>query len=507
MAVLPTCAAIHPVISIASGNAFDTSLGDLIVVAATFAVLGLGVYAATVSVIPARIRDRATALVGLTVTAWLFDAQLIADRAFVIGLRSRDALIIMTIAAALLVVWLLRTRRGLVRVTQAATIFGVLVVALPSGTFAVRRAAIDRAMRTSDFYRRLTRPLPTPVTATAVHANLYILILDAYANERVLADRYRFDNRPFVDSLRAMGFIVPQNARSNYGWTPWSLASMLSGEQVTRLERDPSSARASWDILYGSIRRSRILAGYARAGYQVYLVPSAYFPGTRETALGETYLPRDARSVRARLARDPLAGASWGSSIPGRALQKLGWSLTPRSVALAPFTGVIELATKAAPKVVIAHSLIAHPPYAFRADCSLRRRQTGDESAYTDQVRCTNRQVLRVVRAILRDDPAALILITADHGSASQGLPIDEPAEHLDSARARERFGAFRAQRVPANVAITDGMTPINVMRELVRAQLGIDMPAVADSSYWSSFVDPPHAVAVDSLLHLPAAP
>jgi hypothetical protein len=282
---------------------------------------------------------------------------------------------------------------------------------------------------------------------------------------------------------------------------------MMNGEHLTGLELDPSGRAAAWDILYQSIRRSRILAAFARAGYQVYLVPSAYFRGTLETATGETYTPHGGRSPRARLARNPLAIATWESLLPGRILLKIGWRLAPASVALAPFTGLMELATRPGPKVVVAHSLVTHPPYQFHADCTLRARQTGEERAYTDQVQCTNREVLRAAGEIVSQDSAAIVLLLADHGSASQGLPVDKPAEQLDSARARERFGAFRAQRVPADVAITAGMTPINVIREIVRAELGIVLPSAADSSYWSSFVAPAHTVAVDSLLEPSARP
>jgi hypothetical protein len=410
-------------------------------------------------------------------------------------------MVVLTIVTAGLIIWLLRTSWGLVRLTQAAGIFGLLLVAWSSAIFAIRRGAIDHAIHVSPFYARLTRPLPPPTSKPERHDDLYILILDAYANEKALADRYDFDNHGFTDSLRARGFTVATGSRSNYGWTLWSLASMMSGEHLTALEHDPADPVAAWDILYSGIRRSRILAAFAKAGYRVYLVPSAYFLGTRETAVGETYLPSDARSLRARLARVPLALAAWESSVAGRALQKMGWNLTPVSVAVAPFDGLIELASRPGPKVVMAHSLIAHPPYQFLADCSLRERESGDESAYIDQVKCTNRQVLRAVSEIERADPTAIILLMADHGSASHGLPTDQPAEILDSARARERFGAFRAQRAPANVAIADSMTPINVMREIVRSELGIVMPAVADSSYWSSFTQPTHTVAVDSLL------
>jgi hypothetical protein len=78
---------------------------------------------------------------------------------------------------------------------------------------------------------------------------------------------------------------------------------------------------------------------------------------------------------------------------------------------------------------------------------------------------------------------------------------VDDPAENFDGERARERFGAFRAQLTPTEIVIADSSTPVNVMRQVVGTMLGIDLPVLADSSYWSSFAPPYHFVAVDSLV------
>jgi hypothetical protein len=501
-------AAIYPAIAIAAGNAFDTSVGELLLASAACALLGAMLYALTVALVSRRVGRRATALITVVVVAWIFDAEMVADRGLWIGLRSRDAMVVVTILAIGAVAWLLQTKRGLRRVTQAAGVFSILLPVWTALLFIGERISIDRAMTQSAFFRQLTVPLPPPTfPMPAQRRDIYILFLDGYANERVLEERYNFDNSAFTDSLMTLGFTVARDSRSNYAWTPSSLGSMLSGEHVTGLEADSLGRKASWDILYATIRRSRVLAAFARAGYRIFVVPSAYFPGTRSTEVGVTYVPEGSRSIRARLARMPIVTTVWHMTTPGRLLEKAGRNLAPTSVALAPFAGMMELARMAGPKVVVAHSLIAHTPYQFASDCTERRRQTGDESAYTDQIQCTNREVMRVITAIRHADRAPIILLFADHGSASHGLPIAEPAERFDSARARERFGAFRAQLLPTGIAVADSTTPVNVMRQVVGAELGVDLPMVADSSYWSSFNPPYHYVAVDSMVRRPVLP
>ena len=500
--LFPMLAAVYPVVSIAAANAFDVSIGEVASLSAAFAVLGALVHIAVLGAVPRRVPSGAASLVSLVVNVWIFDAVLLADRGFGIGLRSRFAMIAISIVAALLVVWLLRSNRPFRRLTQLTRTFTVALLGWSTVTFVTRRLSIQHAVAQSAFVRRLTQPLPPPARAPLPgRHNVYLLVLDGYANAAVLAHSYGFDNAVFLDSLRGLGFTVAGNSRSNYGWTPQSLASVLNVEHVRAMEDDPEARAAPWDVLYTIIRRSRVLSAFSRAGYAVYLVPSAYFPGTRYSEVGSSYFPIRSRSAGARLARYPLVDAVWRSTVPGRLIEKTRWNLAFPGVALAPFEGIRELAPITGPKLVLAHSLITHHPYLFDADCRLRRRHSDEEREYPDQVRCTNHEVLRTVREIERVDSAPVILIFADHGSASLGLPIDKPAEALDSVRARERFGAFRAQLVPREIAIADSSTHVNVMREIVGTMLGIDLPALPDSSYWNSFTPAYHFAAVDSML------
>ena len=500
--VYPALAAVYPVVSIAAANAFDVSIGEVAILSAAFAVLGVLIHIAVLGAVPRRVSPGAASLTSLVVIVWTFDGVLLADRGFGIGLRSLLAMIAISIVAAGLVIWLRRGNRPFHRLTQLARTFTVVLLAWSAVTFVMRRLSIQHAVARSTFARRLTQPLPAPVRAPLPgRHSVYMLVLDGYANAAVLARSYGFDNSVFLDSLRSLGFTVARNSRSNYGWTPQSLASVLNVEYVGAMEDDPEARDAPWDVLYTVIRRSRVLSAFSRAGYAVYLVPSAFFPGTRNSEVASSYLPTRSRSLGARLARYPLVDAVWRTTVPGRLLEKSRLNMSFTAVALAPFEGMRELAPIPGPKVVLAHSLLTHPPYVFNADCGLRHLRSDGEHDYPDQIRCTNLEVLRTVREIVRVDSAPVILIFADHGSQSRGLPIDKPAEAFDAERARERFGAFRAQLVPREIVIADSSTHVNVMRQIVGGMLGIDLPMLADSSYWSSFSPVYHFVAVDSML------
>lgn len=502
LAWYPVLAAVYPAVRVAAGNAFDVAPGELVAVAALCAVLGLCINALVQVALKRRLGADIAALVSLAVLAWLFDAVSIADGGRLVGLRSRDAIIVLTLVTSVAVAWLLRTRRDLRVASRYAFVISVGLTTMAAAEFLARRILVSRALGDSAFVARLTRRLPEPThVVPGPRRDLYVLILDNYANADVLASRQHFDNRPFTDSLQSLGFVVPPDARSNYGWTPLSIGSMLAGEHLHSLEQDSAGRRAPWDALYAVIRRSRILAAFSRAGYEVSVIKSAYFFGTQDTEVGRSHVSAATRSPLMRLGRVNLARAVLHVTIAGRVLERARWVWMPTAVELAPFDGVIELARTPGPKVVIAHSLIAHNPYLFDANCRRVRTDPDDPAKYPAQLLCTNRQVLRAVHVILARDPDAVILMFGDHGPMSPGIGAGIPAEAITREQAFERFGAFRATRLPPGMTVPDSATPVSVMTRVVGAMLGIDLPVAADSSYWSALDRIEHFVSVDSLL------
>jgi len=58
--------------------------------------------------------------------------------------------------------------------------------------------------------------------------DIYYLIVDRYANGKVLKQKFGFDNHEFLDFLRAKGFCVADDSRCNYPKTHMSLASSVN---------------------------------------------------------------------------------------------------------------------------------------------------------------------------------------------------------------------------------------------------------------------------------------
>jgi hypothetical protein len=80
-----------------------------------------------------------------------------------------------------------------------------------------------------------------------------------------------------------------------------------------------------------------------------------------------------------------------------------------------------------------------------------------------------------------------IILIQSDHGHGRLGRPVpplsDSPPDLVE-----ERISPFSAYALPGldPDSLYPGITPINVIRLMLRHYFGTDTPPVEDRTYWS---------------------
>jgi hypothetical protein len=161
------------------------------------------------------------------------------------------------------------------------------------------------------------------------------------------------------------------------------------------------------------------------------------------------------------------------------------------------FDRMKELAGGNSPTFVLAHLMLPHEPYLYRADCSHRdpffpagHGLLGDAAAtraYLDQIRCANRKLATLVDSILaRSRRPPVILLQADHGHGR--LPKLPARERVSPFQLRERMSVFSAYLMPGVPpgAIPDSVTPVNAVRAVLRHYFGADLPPLEDASYWA---------------------
>jgi hypothetical protein len=391
------------------------------------------------------------------------------------------------------------------------TVVGGVLVAWSATQVTVHEVAGARALARSALVRELARPVPlrargvAPAGATAGGAarkpHGYVLVLDEYASSDVLRERFGIDNRPFEDSLRALGFRVPASVRSNYAITLLSVPSLLNFAQMRPLADEmPRGSRMSTPLNY-LIEHNRAAAFLKAQGYRYVFFPSAWFPATRSSAVADAQY-------------DPYRGFDLGRSIYRSQFRTKLASVTMLSAfrnvlpsaaavyaehAMRTFAGVTALAGATRPTFVFAHVLLPHAPWFVDAACHpvLARDLTSEgwdhsptsHAMLRAQVQCVNAQTLKTVRALIaRSQPSPIIIIQGDHGTEESLSPPLGDTAVPDVEQARERFRPFGAYFLPGggSAAIPESTSVVNVLRHVFSYYFDADLPPLPNTMYYS---------------------
>lgn len=409
------------------------------------------------------------------------------------------------LALLALALWAMRHPRApaVAAIARGVSVFVPALSAIVAGQLVLgwmRRPAADAATPGA---RALRAPIPRRADAASpAVGDVYVVVLDRYANADVLRSRFGFDNAAFEDSLRALGFTIPARTRSNYPSTVFSLSSFLSASYVEALDSlagpDPRRLAPYYDL----ISNGRVLRFLQARGYRVYDVPSVMFTPTRTMRVGEEAPldPRFHRWVRAREALERIFLAS----LPAELGLADRLTTVTQELTVLQARATLDAVALPGPKVVFAHLMITHPPFFVDAHCAPLPKVVyhWDVAAYLAGVRCTNRLLLQLARAALaRGGPPPVIILQGDHGTqtlfeSSFGAG-DVPLSEIEE----ERLGAFGAYFLPGgDEELARLATPVGVMRGVLRRYFGADLPSIPDAFY-GDVPGAPRLVRVDSLL------
>ena len=281
--------------------------------------------------------------------------------------------------------------------------------------------------------------------------DIYLVILDEYANAEVTAARYGFDNRVFLDSLRRLGFVVPV-VHSNYLHTVLSIPSLLNASQLT----DISGGRPSKDPTVPNylVAHNRTVAFVRSQGYRVAFFPSFWWPSTRHNPYADVEVGRPRGfDIMYELNRTELWRTLRQESILDLLHRERIWQATDAEYLRRTFAGLARVPEIPGPVFAFAHVLSPHKPFTFARDCrplSALPASPKRLNPYVDQVECLDRMVLSLVTTLQRkSDVPPVILLQGDHGTAETAF---DSAAHRrgDPDRGRSRAGRCLRRLLPA---------------------------------------------------------
>jgi hypothetical protein len=500
VALYPFLFAAVVVLSKADGNPGYFTLDDLFIVLAVL-LAGLAVVYLVVALVSGGRADLPP-LVTLLVVLWLFGFPAVV-RPLPGGVLPRLALAALLLCASAALVWWAARHPRLVR--SAGTFLaltGALLVLRFAGGISADRISAWQAVTRSALARELARPIPGPISTPVPQRNVYLIVLDEYANASVLRDGLGFDNGPFLDSLRALGFHVPAVTISNYAHTVLSLPSLLNAAHLDRVSGELPHGETDVTLVNHLLGQSRVARFLQARGYRYVFFPSSWWGSTRTNPIADSVvhvwsgldLGRELSSTEFRRAIRKLAPFDLLHSD----------SPTDAEFVRQTLDAVGRLPSIEGPVFAFAHVLSPHSPYVFDRHCRLASRSAnrGERpTAYVGQIECLNGMVLATVTRLLRDSKVPpVILLQGDHGSAMLGFKKAAVVEQVTATAAWERFGAFGAYYLPNGgaAAFGDTVSVVNVLGDVLRGYFGAELPREPDDRYLSVEPAPFRFVHVD---------
>jgi hypothetical protein len=418
-------------------------------------------------------------------------------------------LVMLAVVCAILLlglVWLARRPRALDRANTFFTLTGLLMVGWLGFRLVSDLLHARSVVKHSVLAQQLARPVPANGSGAArsPQRDVYLIVLDEYANAGVLRDVLLFDNRVFEDSLRHLGFTIPRSVHSNYVHTLLSLPSLLNFSPLTRLTGEVGRHSTDATLPNYLLENNRAVAFFKRQGYRFLFFPSQWWPSTHRNRNADWqfdawpgFNPVRA-ATRSDLRRSLLATTAfaflkpddhWDADYIRRSLGRLE-----------------QVPTQTEPTFTFAHVVNPHWPYVFTADCQVSRQtsvdgRVGRRRAYTEQLQCLNQMVLHTVTEILQHSAVPpIIVLQGDHGTNLLRYSDAESASLVSPDQARERFGAFGAYYLPGDGGrlFADSVSAVNVLQRILSHYYGASVPASADDFYMSLEQTPYDFVKLD---------
>ena len=350
---------------------------------------------------------------------------------------------LVVIYAAVLVIglWLLLRR---IKNTQAVTlplnILGLVLVAIP--LVQITASLVQSAAQQRNTASALSSSSQTLQPGDQPLPDIYYIILDGHTRSDALLNDFGYDNSPFIENLRSMGFYVADCSRSNYVYTQGSLSAPLNLDYVDNLRSELESLDLGDDI-WVLLKQSRVRRMLEKIGYKTVAFDTTYEWSRLSDADVYLSLGSDSASLqRLNPFESMLIKSSVGLILTDSQNQFIRAQFQEVN---SPYSNHINvqrfildqlptIPDYPGPKFVFVHLLVPHVPFVFQADGNTwddpryyngENGMPGDaaliDEGYVNQVAFIDQAITQVLDQILADSTTPpVIFVHGDHGWIDQ---------------------------------------------------------------------------------------
>lgn len=321
--------------------------------------------------------------------------------------------------------------------------------------------------------------------------DIYYIILDGYSRADVLEKLYNLDITPFMDEMRAMGFVFPECTQSNYAITPFSMFASLNMDYVQGYPdifyQGSSLDQVQTVGISRYIHSSQVRQFLEERGYQTIAFETDYWwlnltdadlyiVGNDNPLIKYSKSYEISNFEEMFIRTTALRILSETNQRFSRQLTKQIRTPDERRYAVTRFVleeveKVPELPGK---KFVYFHLVAPHPPYVFDQGGNFVEydSRNGDDPAYPNEIIYLNKRVTALARRLIeKSTTPPIIIIQADHGW--------DPRYRLQILNAYYLPGGGDTMLYPE-------ITPVNTFRLVFNYYFGAQYELQEDASYFS---------------------
>ncbi|MGZ3847594.1 MAG: hypothetical protein ACXVMS_00305 [Flavisolibacter sp.] len=318
---------------------------------------------------------------------------------------------------------------------------------------------------------------------TCRRPNIYFIIVDEYAGLQELKDVFSFDNSAFPAALSKRGFLAIRRARSNYNYTPFSMASTLSMDYLKEVSQKSNDIH-NRNVCYEKINHNDLVDILGKLGYDFVNLSLFDFAGQ------PTWLNNDRfYSTHEKIITSQTLTARLKKDLSYNLLTTFHFDWAIRSYhrdlidhIRIPYQQTLAIASKplSHPTFIYTHFIMPHYPYLYDRKGNLlpfeEALQAGRKDLYLGYLQYCNQMSLAMVDSIVKyDQSRPMVILMSDHGFTKYG-PEYNPAYNFQNM-----INIYLPDRNYA--AIPDSMTNVNLFRILLNTQFHQQLPLLKDSS------------------------
>jgi len=268
------------------------------------------------------------------------------------------------------------------------------------------------------------------VCDTCSKPDIYFLLYDEYGSSASLKKQYNFDND--LDSfLLDRNFSIQTQSRSNYNFTAFSMSSILNMSFIDGIQNTRSVTADDYANCILLIRDNEVIKFLDAHGYDIVNY-SVFDLAGNPSMVDQSFLP-----LKTKLISDRTLFAHMNKDIGWLLITRWPFNLFTKNDYMkhkennTNFQQQVLSASqekKQRPRFIYTHFYMPHPPYFFDRNGKPKDEQviynefkTNPPASYLEYMVYVNGEIRKLIEAIQKNNPSAVIILMSDHGYRERG--------------------------------------------------------------------------------------